>query len=71
MDDSLASPEAPEVERLPEVERGHRGRRAAGDKGLRVKLEAALEAVPDNPDFVPRVERDRPEKEKLVYISEK
>ena len=64
MDGSMASPEAPEVERLPEVERGHRGWGAARDKGLRVKLEAALEAVPDYPDFVPRVERDRPEKEK-------
>ena len=60
----LASPEAPEVERLPEVEGGHRGRGAARDKGLRVQLEAALEAIPDDPDLVPRVECDRPETEK-------
>ena len=58
------SPEAAQIERLPEIERGHRRRGAARDEGLRVQLEAALEAVPDDPDLVPRVECDRPETEK-------
>ncbi len=63
---TLSSPEASEVERLPEVEGGHRRGGAAGDEWLRVQLEAALETIPDDPDLVPRVERDCPETEKFI-----
>lgn len=53
-------PESSNVERLSKVEGGHGGGGAAGDGGVRVQLEGALEPRPHRPHAVPGVQRDRP-----------
>ena len=52
----MQSPEASNVERFSEVERGHWSWRSAGYKWFGVKLKTGLETISDNPHFVPGVE---------------